>query len=56
MNVKEFAAAAGVTVQTVRLWIKTGKITAKKIQQTPFRQAWEIPPDELARITHKAHN
>lgn len=35
MNVKEFAAAAGVTVQTVRLWIKTGRITAKKVKLTP---------------------
>lgn len=50
MTVEDFAKAAGVTVQTVRLWIKHGKITAEKVKKTPFREVWNISETELKKI------
>lgn len=46
-NIRETAKILGITVRTIRQWIRDGKIKAVKYANCPM---WFIPEDEISRI------
>ena len=46
----EVAGALGVTPQTIRAWIKSGKPEVKAIR---VGRCWKIPQDELTRLLNE---
>ena len=46
-SIKEASVVLGVKVRTVREWIKTGKIKAKKYD---ISNRWFVPESEIIRL------
>lgn len=50
-NLNEVARLLGVTVRTVRQWVRTGVIKADKIQGT---RRWIVMESEIKRLQNQA--
>ena len=51
-NVRAAADLCGVKVRTMRQWIRSGKILAKKHKNSWY---WQIPESEILRLNYERY-